>query len=196
MLISLQARLAYLAMTKTGSTAIEEVLRPHCEITFSRAPQLTHMNARRYRRHVVPYLKAVGIEGIETCAMLRHPIGWLASWHMYRSRPAARPGADPQAGSFEDFALAYLDDPAVQAQFSRPWDFLRNRGQGLGVDHLFRYEDPAAFRSFLEQRFGRSFLFPLKNVSPAGAPGLSLATTARLEAFFEPEMTLYETVAR
>jgi hypothetical protein len=195
MLISLKARLAYLAMTKTGSTAVEHALRPRCDIAFSGHPTVTHMTARRYQRHIVPYLQAIGQDGIETCAVMRHPVGWLASWYRYRQRAALDGTPDSTAGTgFEDFARRYLDSDDVRATVGRPWDFLRDRQGQLGVDHLFRYEDFGAFLRFLGLRFGAEVRLERMNVSPAGDEALSPAMAERLDAFFEPELAVYHAI--
>ncbi|MEO1550783.1 MAG: gamma-glutamyl kinase [Pseudomonadota bacterium] len=189
MLISLQARLAYLAMTKTGSTAIERALRPRCNIVFSGAPEITHMTARRYQRHLVPYLTAIGITGIETMAVLRHPVGWLASWYQYRRR-AGGPDAD-RPESFEGFVDRYL---AGETGLGRPWAFLRDQDQALGVNHLFRYEDFTAVERFLTARFGQEIAIKPANVSPGLDSSLPLPALSRLESALAEEFALYDHV--
>ena len=187
MLISLKARLGYLAMTKTGSTAIERALRPHCQIVFSGHPQITHMTARRYQRHIVPYLEAVGIEGIETMAVLRHPLNWLASWYQYRRREGGPDAHTPEG--FEAFVERYLDG---QTNLGRPWAFLRDQDHGLGLTHLFRYEDFGQVERFLSERFGAPVEIAPANVSPEWDSALPLTTLSLLEVALAEEFELYD----
>ena len=60
MLIFPESNLTYLAVPKTGSTAVEMALRPRAEIVF--AKRRKHMNAQRYQSKVAPFLsKTFGI---------------------------------------------------------------------------------------------------------------------------------------
>ncbi len=195
MLISLQARLAYLAMTKTGTTAVEDALRPFCEITFSRSPLVTHMTVRRYNRHIVPYLNALKIEGIETCAVIRHPVAWLASWYQYRQRAdLAASGISTANISFEAFVEDYIGNTRTNRAMGRPWDFLRDQDFALGIDHLFRYEAFDRFHNFLQDRFDRDLPLRTINSSPPGEASLSPQLLGRLETFLDKEFEIYDSL--
>ena len=87
MLISYRTGLCYLAAPKTGSTAIEDRLRPACNIILQGNPHTKHINVREYRAHVAPMLRQFGAPDIELCAVIREPLDWLGSWFRYRQRP-------------------------------------------------------------------------------------------------------------
>ena len=196
MMISLRARLVFLAMTKTGSTAIENALRKHCEIIFSGAPQVTHMTYRRYSKHVAPYLQAMDFGTFETTAVLRHPVSWLGSWYLYRQRPAldGRPESTKDM-SFEGFTERYCDGDPNIAGIGRPWEFLRDSKQALGVDHVFAYENLDRLTGFWAKRLDAPIVLGTANASPLGSTFLSPKLLSRLENHLHREFDLYETVA-
>ena len=198
MLVSFDARLAYIAMTKCASTAIETALRPHCEIVYSRKPGLTHMTVRRYREHVVPYLRSTGAPEIETCCQMRHPVDWLGSWYRYLSGPGHAGDELSTAGeSFAGFAAGYLEGTnAARRRFGRPWDTVRGIDGKLAVDHVYRYEDMPRFLGFLQDRLGRPLEVERINVSPEGDLALPRALRARLESFFALELEIFESQTR
>ena len=59
MLVSIKHHLAYLAVPKTGSTAIEQALAPLCDLRFMR-PHAKHLDMRTFERFVLPYLRPCG----------------------------------------------------------------------------------------------------------------------------------------
>ncbi|MEO0999887.1 MAG: hypothetical protein AAFW69_04670 [Pseudomonadota bacterium] len=172
MLVSIRHRLAFLAMTKAGSTAVEAALAPHCEISFGGDPRIKHMTARKFDRFMRPYLKSVGAEDVETVCLFREPTAWLGSWYRYRQRPELTGRAQSTAGlSFAEFVEGYLSDPQPTfAQVGRPARFVEGRGERPGVDRLFRYEAFDRFAAFLSDRIGAEIRFGQLNVSPEGPP--------------------------
>jgi hypothetical protein len=198
LLVSVRHRLAYLAMPKTGSTAVEEVLRPRADLAFGGDPRIKHMPLRRYQRFVEPLLGAYGVRNVETVCLFREPVDWLISWYRYRRREAVRDHPNSTAGlSFEAFAEGYLaDDPPSFARVGRPAQFVAGREGRPGIDHLFRYENFAGFAAFLSARFGRQLTFPPANASPADAVPCPPALRARIEAGMAEECRIWRELAR
>lgn len=191
MLISLTGRFAYLAMTKTGSTSVENAIRPDCPIAFSGDHRVTHMPAHHFETWLRPYLAGCGFEPIDSVAQIRHPVDWLASWWRYR---AGRGGPEDTAGqSLADFAAAFLDaQPRAHHGLWRPLAFFGPDGRAP-VDILYRFEDMDLFARFLSGRLDRPVAIPWHNRSPGRAAGdLPAPLRARLEAFFAPEMEIWE----
>ncbi len=198
MLVSVDANLAFLAMPKAGSTAIERAIGPYCDITYSGRPDFTHMTARLFHSHMRPYFKHRKINRIETCCLMRHPVSWLGSWYRYFGEDQFRD--QPQSTnnmSFDEFAELYLsmDNEAIKS-IARPWDFLRGSHGNLGVKHVYRYEDMDRFLAFLESRFRKKFSLERLNVSPDRPTALSPGVLREVEKFFELEFDIYEKILR
>lgn len=195
MLISLKSNLAFLAMPKTGSTAIEAAIGPMCEIRFEGHPRVKHMNARRFERHMRPYLSGIGHGEIETFCLMREPIDWLSSWWRYRQRPQIN--GEPQSTknmTFSQFARRYMEGDAKVSTIGSQARFVTD-GSGVPIVHrLFRYEDFAAVEALLRSRFPK--LPPLErvNVSPAASPDLTEAQRAALKAHLAPEYAIYQSI--
>lgn len=198
MIVSLRHRLALLAMPKTGTTAVEAVLAPRCDLVFGGDPRVKHMTARKYHRFVAPLLASWTRERIETACLVREPIDWLASWYRYRRREGLRARDRRTDGiGFPAFVEAYLaEDPPEFARVGRPADFLRGRDGQPAVDHLFRYENFAGFRAFLEARFGGPLAFPALNVSPPADTALPAPLRARAEAALAEDYAIWRDLAR
>lgn len=195
MLLSIDGRFAYLAMTKTGSTSVENALRPHCHVMFTGHHRVTHMPAHHFERFLRPYLAESGLHEIDTVCQLRHPVSWLESWWRYRSKPAAwEPEVDTRKVSFETFCAEYID--GVERPYlgmHRQQAFLCDAAGDLLVDIVYRFEDMDLFSDFLSTRLGRPVKIARHNVSPRRlwAP-LSRKLKARLEQYFAPELEIWE----
>lgn len=198
MLVSTRHRLALLAMPKTGTTAVEAVLKPECEIALGQDPRFKHMTLRRFERFLRPLLVASGFEDIETACLIREPADWLVSWYRYRQRPGvSEPSNSTAAISFEQFVDAYLSaEPPAYAQVGRPSRFLTDKQGRIGIDHLFRYERFDRFETFLKSRFGRNLSFPRENMSKAPRPEISPALHARIEAGMAEDYRIWRDLAR
>ncbi|MEM9640048.1 MAG: hypothetical protein AAGA19_01000 [Pseudomonadota bacterium] len=194
MLLNLDGGFAYLALTKTGSTSVETMLRPHCQIMFTGDHRVSHMPAHHFERFVRPYLTECGFPAIDTVAQLRHPLDWLESWWRYRSKP--RPGeshTDTSGVAFETFALEYIDGAdRPYLGMHRQLGFVCDHTGAQQADILFRYEDMAAFHAFLEHRIGQPLTLPRHNKSPRRWARISRGARARVETFFTPELDLWE----
>lgn len=194
MLLHIEGRFAYLAMTKTGSTSIENAIRRQCHVMFTRHHRVTHMPGHHFEKYIRPYLTDTGIADIDTVCQLRHPIDWLESWWRYRSKPAEwEREVDTSGISFDQFAEEYIageDRPYLGMH--RPQSFLFAEDGTRAVDIVFRFEDMDLMAAFLSERLARPVKLEQHNKSPRRWRRLSKPVKARLESFFEPELTVWE----
>ncbi|MSU91437.1 hypothetical protein GE300_17800 [Rhodobacteraceae bacterium 2CG4] len=194
MLLNIDGRFAYLAMTKTGSTSVENAIRRHCHVMFTRHHRATHMPAHHFERFLRPWLDESGIADIDTVCQLRHPVDWLESWWRYRTRPGDwEPEVSTDGIDFARFAEEFVageDRPYLRLH--RPQSFLCDAGGRLLVDIVFRFEDMDLFSGFLSDRLGRAVKIERHNASPRRRARLSRPLRARLEAHFAPELEIWE----
>lgn len=198
MLVSTRHKLAILAMPKTGTTALERALAPHCEIVIGGDPRLKHMPLRKFERFLRPLLESSGQCGIETMCLIREPVDWLASWYRYRRRNGVPDPRKSTAGiSFEAFADAYLSDhPPPFAQVGRPARFVQAQDGRLGVDHLFRYEAFERATAFLSERLGQPLTVSPANVSRADPVDVPAHLRRRIEDGMAQDVQIWESAAR
>lgn len=197
MIASTRYKIAILAMTKTGTTAIESALAPYCEVLITGAPGLKHMTLKKFNRMVRPVLTSVNVE-VETVCLIREPESWLGSWYRYRSRPGIPNKAKATNGvSFSEFVEAYLaSDQPEFAKVGRPHRFVETSEGAMGVDHLFQYEQFGLFQAFIEQRFRRRFAFRDENTSPRSALSLPQSLRDRLRVELAEDYALHERARR
>ena len=199
MLVFWKERLVFLAVPKTGTTAIEGALAPKAALVFRDPPILKHTPLYRYRRLVEPFLMKAGKIELETLAVIRHPVDWLGSWYRYRRRDdlVGHPNSTREI-SFDDFVIEYTKGkPAPFADVGSQAKFLTSGGEDkLGIDHLFRYEDQPRMLAFFEERFGEPIALKRLNVSPPMALALKPETLARLEKKRTDEFEAWESAGR
>lgn len=194
MLVFWDARLAFLATPKTGSTAIAAALESLAAVSIQRPPVLKHTTVHRFRRFVGPYLQAASKADWTLVALMREPRDWLSSWYRFRQREEIESSRSTRAMSFDDFVRGWCSDPRPDfADVGSQGRFLRPR-QGQGVDRLFRYEEIDTFVHFLEERLGCEIILPRLNVSPPGLTDLSPQTEALLREAAAEDFALYETL--
>ena len=197
MLVFYKAKLAFLSVPKTGTTAYETALRDHADLVISEPPMLKHAPVYRYNRFVRPMFAKVCDVDLEVMAVMREPISWLGSWWRYRQRPFMKGKPNATHGiSFDEFILAYMkgkkpDFADVGSQFK----FLESQPNGTSVTHLFRYEDQPRLQQFLTDRLGVSFSLDRENVSPEIPVTLSPDVEDRFRRKFEEEFTLYDGIS-
>lgn len=192
MLVFWDQRLVLLATPKTGSTAIAMALEPLASVSIQRPPVLKHTTAQRYARFIGPYLLQASGEPFTTVALMREPIDWLGSWYRFRQRDDVMdPKASSRGMSFDEFALAYCEDPrppvahvGSQAVFLQP----KNKPP---VDRVFRYENIGALTHFLEERLNCEIILPRVNVSPEAVTVLSPGVRKQLERTMADDLELY-----
>lgn len=183
MLVFAKEKLVFLALPKTGTTALEAALEPMAAVVLRGAPNLKHTPGFRYEKYLKTYLGKCGLTNLQTTCVVRHPVDWLGSWYRYRARPAKDGGANSTAHmTFDAFVSEYAsDEPADWARVGYPPRFIRNNDGHVMVDHLFQYEQLDLMVSFLGRRLGKTIDLPRRNVSPTLDIDLSSATLKKLE---------------
>lgn len=183
-----------LSVPKTGSTAYESALAPHAAMVISAPPELKHAPVFRYNRFFRPMIERFIGTAPDVVAVMREPVDWLGSWYRYRRRDALAGHANSTSDlSFDAFVDAYCRaDPPPFAQVGSQAKFLEPQRNGTRVTHLFRYEDQAGLRAFLENRLGISMEVPICNRSPRAPLDLSTRVAARLRRKRADDFMLYE----
>ncbi|MFT7596657.1 MAG: hypothetical protein ACI8R4_003995 [Paracoccaceae bacterium] len=192
MLIFSQQSLAFIAVPKTGTTAIEMALKPKADILFTK--RYKHMPARIFHTKVAPFLDiSLGLHP-QRFAVMRAPEEQVRSWFRYRSREQKDGSSNSTDGiSFDAFVLALTsDDPPAFAKIGSQYNMLASGEGEVLVHHLFAYETPALLQTFLNDRFGQEIVLKQKNVSPPADAPLSDEMRTRLRALRAPEFELYD----
>jgi len=192
MLIFSRQNLAYLAVPKTGTTAVETALQPWADIVF--AKHRKHMPARIFHNRFARFLSNVYDLRPDRVAVMRNPEEQLSSWYRYRTSPRLRGSPNSTANiSFDQFIRDVIaDDPPPHAHIGGQFKFLSSAQGDVLVHHLFAYERADLFHQFLEDRFDTSLEFETHNVSPAMEVELEPATRAKLRAARADEFALYD----
>ncbi|MEM1274756.1 MAG: gamma-glutamyl kinase [Pseudomonadota bacterium] len=198
MLLFWREKLVLLAVPKTGTTALEQALKPWASAAILDPPGLKHTSARRYRREVEPWVTRAGLWPHETVAVIREPVDWLGSWYRYRLR-AQIGGEDTstQGISFDEFVTAWMQPtrPAF-AQVGSQARFLAGPRGRLLVTHLFRYEDYDRLLDFFADRLGHRVAPPRINVSPKQGLALSDTTMQALREHAARDFALWDGARR
>ncbi|SMY07613.1 gamma-glutamyl kinase [Flavimaricola marinus] len=194
MLVFWKEKLVFLAVPKTGTTAIEGALAPRASMVLRDPPILKHSPVYRYRRFLAPYFKQAGGQEMETLAVVRHPVDWLASWYRYRSRDDLVGHPNSTRGiSFDDFVGEYVrGKPAPFAAVGSQAKFLNDGDGHLAVNHLFRYEAQPKLIDYLESRLQLKIDLPRLNVSPKVDAELSTEMREKLERKCAAEFAVWE----
>jgi hypothetical protein len=182
MLVFAKEKLVFLAMPKTGTTALETALAPRSDIAILNPPILKHSPAYRYNRFVKPYLEKSGLKNMKLICVVRHPIGWLGSWYRYRLRADVDGHHhSTKTKTFVDFVNEYTKgEPAGWAKVGNPTKFLRIDSGEMIVDHLFQYEQMDKLIEFFETHLDFGITLKQRNVSPDGDLSLSECTESKL----------------
>lgn len=198
MLVFSKARLVFLAVPKTGTTAYESALAPLADIVVRDPPELKHAPVYRYNRFFRPMLDRFVGPDPEVIAVMREPVSWLGSWYRFRQRPflRGRP-ASTEGITFDAFVQAYCRGtrPAF-ADIGSQAKFLEPAGNGTRVTRLFRYEDQDTLRGFLEERLQTRIETARENVSPDMPLALSPGVEARLRRRHAEDFALYDAIPR
>ena len=197
MLVFFKERLVFLSVPKTGTTAYAKALSARADMVISDPPSLKHLPVYRYNRFLRPLFAKVCDAEMELMAVMREPVSWLGSWYRYRQRPFLRgkPNGTHDL-SFDEFVAAYAKGqrPAY-ANVGSQAQFLKRQPNGVGVDHLFRYEDQPRLQSFLEDRLSCEITLDRVNVSPAADLTLSAKVEDKLRRKCSDEFALYDSIA-
>lgn len=179
MMIFFRERLAFLAVPKTGTSALERALGGKASAIFRDPPGIKHTNARGFERKYRKLFERKDLPPLETMAVLREPIDWLGSWYRYRQRDALSGHPNSTKGlSFDKFVEAYLSP--VQPDFAKVGSqsrFVTDEDGELLINHLFAFNQlPTAVR-FLERRLNQKI--DLKPVNQSKKQNLILASELR-----------------
>ena len=192
MLIFTDKRLAFLAVPKTGTTAVEMALRRKADIVFSKRRK--HITATRFRNKIAPFLKDTFDLRVETVAVMRDPVDQIRSWYKYRKSERQKGKENSTDGmDFDAFVEAVIEkNPPPFADIGSQHGFLCNKRGQLLVHHLFAYEQQDAFLEFLSGRLGSGIELEQKNVSPDAEAVLSTSVLDRLRDARAAEFELYD----
>lgn len=190
MMIFSPQSLAFIAVPKTGTTAIETTLRPKADIIFS--GRRKHMTAHRFHTQFAPFLSRAYKVNPDRMAVMRDPEEQIRSWYRYRRR-ASKTGSqkDTTQIGFDEFVQDVIrDNPPPHAGIGSQFRMLTSANKVL-VHHLFAYELQVQMRDFLCQRFDEDLTFKQKNVSPIVDAPLEPATRKKLHVARAAEFDLY-----
>jgi len=196
MLVFAKARLVFLSVPKTGTTAWQAALEPHADMVVRAPPELKHAPVFRYNRFFRPALEKFIGDDLTVLAVMRAPVDWLGSWYRYRRRSFLEGQPTGTHGiSFDDFVRAYMkgDQPAF-ANVGSQAKFLEPQKNGTRATHLFRYEDQAGLAGFLAERLGVSVQTRRCNASPEMDLALSPEVEARMRRKCADEFALYDSI--
>lgn len=191
MLIFTAQSLAFVAVPKTGTTALEQALKPHADLSFGKS--LKHTTAQRFHRKIRPFLQDTFGGSFEAFAVLRQPEDQIRSWYKYRSRDEIADKPE-YAGhmSFDQFVREVISDhPAPCAGIGSQWGMLTGWRGRLLVDHLFAYEQWSRLEEFLSDRLATRIVCETRNVSPHVAAELEPKTRALLQQKRSDEFALH-----
>jgi hypothetical protein len=197
MLLAPRHGFVFLAIPKTGTSAIETAFRPYAQIAPQGIPAIKHTRYAEFQRFLQPFLAAKGFprESYEVVCAFREPIDWLSSLWRYRSREKLTDPSNPRNHNFtggipfEQFAREYMEGGD---QGMRQSKYLRARRGHDEVDRIFRYERLDLLVDFLCEKIGKDVGVELKNVSPERSFSLSEECEHELREFFQPEYRIYQ----
>jgi hypothetical protein len=117
MLLAPRYGFVFLAIPKTGTSAIETAFRPYAQVATQGIPAIKHTRYAEFQRFLQPFLAAKDFprDSYEVVCVFREPIDWLSSWWRYRSRGKLADHSSTKHHrytgelSFEQFARAYME---------------------------------------------------------------------------------------
>ncbi len=196
MLVFSKAKLVFLSVPKTGTTAYQLALEPHATMILRDPPELKHAPVFRYTRFFRPAFEKFIGEDLTVLAVMREPVDWLGSWYRYRKRDFldGRPASTKDV-TFDAFVDAYCrgDQPPF-AKVGNQAKFLEPQRNGSAVTHLFRYDDQAGLKAFLEERLETKIVTERVNASDPEEMPLSDKTLKKLRKKFALDFSTYESI--
>lgn len=168
MIVFIKEKLVILSAPKTGTTSLQAALEPHASIMFRDPPGVKHVNLGKYQRQIRDLLENLADGPLETFGIVRQPLDWMGSWYRCRQRDQLKGHKNSTHGiAFDEFLMSYMsDDRPHCARVGDQARFYKPRPNDKPIDHLFQYEQLDHAVAFLENRLGRTFHLPHKNVSP------------------------------
>nr|WP_247651021.1 gamma-glutamyl kinase [Roseovarius autotrophicus] len=192
-MIFAQQKLVFLSVPKTGTTAYARALSEHAALVINAPPELKHAPVFRYNRFFRQAVERFVGPDIAIVAVMREPLDWLGSWYRYRGRAALRGHPNSTHGlEFDAFVRAYCSaHPPDCARVGSQAKFLEPQRNGTRVTHLFRYDDQAGLRRFLESRLGVAVMPEAVNQSPERPLALDPETLDLLRRRHAADFALY-----
>jgi len=105
-------------------------------------------------------------------AVMQEPEEQIRSWFRYRNRDT-KLGSDASTDgmSFDEFVLVAISDvPPHLAGIGHRFNMLTSAKGEVLVHHLFAYEKPLLFQSFLSDRFGIEIALKQKSLAAGSCP--------------------------
>jgi hypothetical protein len=192
MLVFWKQKLVFLAVPKTGTTALYKALEPHADIVIRNPPGLKHSHLYRFDRFLRPFLDRVEPRDWSSVAVMREPFDWIGSWYRYRRRPelAGHPNSTADV-TFPDFVRRMLaDEPPAFADVGSQAFFLQSEKSGR-ADTIYSYERLPDLLRFFEERLDLPLTLDRQNVSPKEPLELPPRLTRRLGKHLAEDMALY-----
>ena len=188
-----RAGFCFLAMTKTGSTAVERAFQRHAELVVRRPPTMKHATARTFDTVFVPVLEHYGHprESYELVCVVREPVDWVNSWWRYRARPGSE-GSPHHTGdvSFDEFAERIV---AGEVDLGTATNFVRTRPGRPPVDRVYRYEHLDEAIAWMAGRLGVEVPAVQRvNTSPRPVSPVAASTRRLLEEHYARDVALHE----
>lgn len=197
MMIFFKERLVYLAVPKTGTSAIERALASHASAVFRDPPGMKHTNALGFERKFRALFERGNLPALQTMAVMREPLEWLGSWFRYRRRPAlaGHPNSTAEV-NFDQFLEAYLsDDQPPFANIGSQGRFLTDQSGDLLVNHIFSYADFATVKAFLKERLSRNVDLDTVNKSPEAILAAAPSLLEELRRQYALDFEIYEALS-
>ncbi|MFT4706268.1 MAG: hypothetical protein ACJAXK_002676 [Yoonia sp.] len=193
MLVFWKENLVFLAVPKTGTTAIEGALAPRAAMVLRDPPQIKHAPLYRYGRFLQPMFEKAGGKNPETIAVIRNPVDWLSSWYRYRNRHSLVGQENSTRNiKFNEFVLEYCkDDPAPFAKVGSQASYVFDQNGKRETTHLFAYEHQPDLIAFLEKRLDTTIELKQLNVSPTIPAIIAPDIEAHLRATKPQEFAAY-----
>ena len=196
MLLAPRHGFVFLAIPKTGTSAVETAFRPYAQVAPQGIPAIKHTKYSEFQRFLQPFLAAKGFprESYEVVCVFREPIDWLSSLWRYRSREKLADTLNPKHHrytgnvSFEQFARAHMESDGREGRQSR---FVRAHRKQADIDRIFRYDRIDLLVDFLCEKIGEDVEIQSTNVSPVRPFSLSEGCERELREFLRPEYRIY-----
>ena len=201
MQISTRHGFAFLSSPKCASTAIENSISNHCNITFTGNPALKHLDARVYSSSVLPLIKALVPQAdLVSFSLVREPLEWIASWYRYRTRPALSEPVHPHHKnytghlSYDEFIEEYIkqDRRKPFANLLRQYDFVKSASGDVGVDLVLPVNRLDLIADFFSSKIGEKIKIPRRNISPKMNLTLDPDREQRLREYLKKDLVLYK----
>lgn len=150
-----QARLAYVAVPKTGGTAIETAFEHLSAVRHDFSPKVMHMPAS--------WIKQKYGHDVEVVGIVREPVDWLKSKYRYLSGEhfLFNDVYSTRLMGFDSFLRRVMRG---EKAWPEPLSFQSSYLDA--ADTVFQYEQFDVFVQYLNSRLGVSVEVPRKNVSP------------------------------